>query len=141
MPQAIHEYAGSYMQGNWDAYPTTAEVVARNLTNNYKVVLRNNQKPKKKPENQSNKEDASETAGRHVQENADGNHGQGTQGAHIIVNNKSLERKSYTINQMLGAHPIDHLIWNLNSTMSDKEEDVNEEELLQKIDHMAITDI
>ena len=41
---------------------------------------------------------------------------------------------------MLGAHPINHPIWNLNSTMSDKEEDVNEQELLQKIDHLAITD-
>ena len=41
---------------------------------------------------------------------------------------------------MLGAQPINHPIWNLNSTMSDKEDDVNEEELLQKIDHLAITD-
>ena len=128
------------MQGNQNAYPTTAEAVARNLTNNYKVVLRNNQKPKKKPANPSNEEAASETAGRHVQENAEENQDQGTQGAHIIVNNESSGRKSYTINQMLGAHPIDHPIWNLNSTMSDKEEDVNEEELLQKIDHLAITD-
>ena len=81
-----------------------------------------------------------ETAGGHIQENADENQDQGTQGAHIIVNNESLGRKSNTIDQMLGAHPIDHPIWNLNSTMSDKEEDVNEEELLQKIDHLAITD-
>ena len=136
MPQAIHEYAVSYMQGNWNAYPTTAEAVARNLTNNYKVVLKNNQKPKKKPANQSGEE---QTAGGHVQDNADDNQ-EGTQGAHIIVNNESSERKSYTIDQMLGAHPIDDPIWNLNSTMSDKEEDVNEEELLQKIDHLAITD-
>ena len=102
--------------------------------------MRNNQKPKKKPANQSNKEDASETAGGHVQENGNENQDQGTQGAHIIVNNESLGRKSYTIDQMLGAHPIDHPIWNLNSTMSDKEEDVNKEELLQKINHLAITD-
>ena len=140
MPQAIHEYAGSYMQGNQDAYPTTTRAVARNLTDNYKVVLKNNQKPKKKPANLSNEEDALETAGGHIQENADENQDQGTQGAHIIVNNESLGRKSNTIDQMLGAHPIDHPIWNLNSTMSDKEEDVNEEELLQKIDHLAITD-
>ena len=52
MPQAIHEYAASYMQGNRQAYPTTAEAVARNLTDNYKVVLKNNQKPKKKRTNQ-----------------------------------------------------------------------------------------
>ena len=140
MPQAIHEYAASYMRGNRQAYPTTAEAVARNLTNNYKVVLKNNQKPKKKPTNQSNEEESSETAGGHVQENADDNQGHGTQGAHIIVNNESLGRKSYTIDQMLGAHPINHPIWNLNSTMSDEEEDVNEEHLLQKIDHLAITD-
>ena len=57
MPQAVHEYAASYMQGNHDAYPTTAEAVARNLTNNYKVVLKNNQKPKKKPANPSNEEE------------------------------------------------------------------------------------
>ena len=69
MPEAIADYAKSYMRGNVNAYPTTAEAVARNLTKNYKVVLRNNQKPKKKPTNQSNKENASETAGRHVQEN------------------------------------------------------------------------
>ena len=137
MPQAIHEYAVSYMQGNRQAYPTTAEAVARNLTDNYKVVLKNSQKPKKKPTNQSSEED--QTAGGHVQDNANDNQ-EGTQGAHIIVNNESLGRNSYTINQMLGAHPIDHPIWNLNSTMSDKEEDVNEEELLQKIDHLAITD-
>ena len=56
------------------------------------------------------------------------------------MNNKSSGRKSYTIDQMLGAHPINHPIWNLNSTMSDKEEDVNEEEFLQKIDHLAIND-
>ena len=56
------------------------------------------------------------------------------------MNNESSERKSYTINQMLGAHPIDDPIWNLNSTMSDEEEEVNEDELLQKIDHLAITD-
>lgn len=37
MPQSIHEYAASYMQGNRVAYPTTAEAVARNLTNNYKA--------------------------------------------------------------------------------------------------------
>ena len=134
MPRAIHEYAASYMQGNQNAYPTTAEAVARNLTDNYKVVLKNNQKLKKKPANPSNEEDASETAGRHVQENAEENQEQGTQGAHIIVNNESLGKKSYTINKMLGAHPIDHPIWNLNSTMSDKEEDVNEEKLFQKID-------
>ena len=42
---------------------------------------------------------------------------------------------------MLGVHPIDDPIWNLNSTMSDEEEEVNEEESLQKIDHLAITDI
>ena len=103
-------------------------------------MLRNNQKPKKKPGNQSNEEDVSETAGGHVQESTNENQDQGTQGAHIIVNNESSGRKSYTIDQMLGAHPIDHPIWNLNSTMSDKEEDVNKEELLQKIDHLAITD-
>ena len=103
-------------------------------------MLRNNQKPKKNSENQSNKEDASETAGGHIQENADENQDQGTQGAHIIVNNESLGRKPYTIDQMLGARPIDHPIWNLNSTMSDKEEDINKEELLQKIDHLTITD-
>ena len=128
------------MRGNQDAYPTTAEAVARNLTNNYKVVLRNNQKPKKKPANPSNEEDASETAGGHVQENVEENQEQGTQGAHIIVNNESLGRKSYTIDQMLGAHPIDHPIWNLNSTMSDKEEDINKEKLFQKIVHLAITE-
>ena len=130
MPQAIHEYAASYMQGNRQAYPTTAEAVARNLTNNYKVVLKNNQKPKKKPANQSGEE---QTAGGHVQDNADDNQ-EGTQGAHIIVNNESSERKSYTIDQMLGAHPIDDPIWNLNSTMSDEEEEINEEDSLQKID-------
>ena len=54
-----------------------------------------------------------------------GNQTPGSQGAHIIVNNESLGRKSYTIDQMLGAHPINHPIWNLNSTMSDEEEDVN----------------
>ena len=140
MPQAIHEYAGSYMQGNQDAYPTTAEAVARNLTKNYKVVLRNNQKPKKKPTNQSSKEDALETAGGHVQESGERNQNQGTQGAHIIVNNESLGRKSYTIDQMLGAHPIDYPIWSLNSTMSDKEEEVNKGKLLEKIDYLAITD-
>ena len=136
MPQAIHEYAASYMQGNRQAYPTTAEAVARNLTSNYKVVLKNNQKPKKKPANQSSEE---QTAGGHVQDNADDNQ-EGTQGAHIIVNNESSERKSYTIDQMLGAHPIDDPIWNLNSTMSDEEEELNEEESLQKIDHLTITD-
>ena len=135
MPQAIHEYAASYMRGNRQAYPTTAEAVARNLTDNYKVVLKNNQKPKKKPTNKSNDEE--QIAGGHVQDNAEDNQ-EGTQGAHIIVNNESSGRKSYTINQMLGAHPIDDPIWNLNSTMSDKEEEVNEEELLQKIDHLAI---
>ena len=140
MPQAIHEYATSYMWGNQEAYPTTAEAVARNLTDNYKVILRNNQKLKKKPTNQSNEEELSETAGEHVQENVDENQGQGTQGAHIIVNNESSERKSYTIDQMLDTHPINHPIWNLNSTMSDEEEDVHKEDLLQKIDHMAITD-
>ena len=140
MPQAIHEYAASYMRGNRQAYPTTAEAVARNLTNNYKVVLKNNQKPKKKPTNQSGEEELSQTAGGHVQENANDNQEDGTQGAHIIVNNESSGRKSYTIDQMLGAHPIDDPIWNLNSTMSNKEEDVNEEELLQTIDHLAITD-
>ena len=57
MPHAIHEYAASYMQGNQEAYPTTAEVVAKNLTDNYKVVLKNNQKPKKKPTNQSSEEE------------------------------------------------------------------------------------
>ena len=114
--------------------------MARNLTNNYKVVLKNNQKPKKKPTNQSNEEESLQTAGGHVQENMDYNQEHGTQGAHIIMNNKSLGRKSYTIKQMLGAHPIDDPIWNLNSTMSDEEEEVNEEELLQKIDHLAITD-
>ena len=138
MPQAIHEYAASYMQGNRQAYPTTAEAVARNLTNNYKVVLKNNQKPKKKPANQSGEEE--QTAGGHVQDNADDNQ-ESTQGAHIIVNNESLGRKSYTIDQMLGAYPIDDPIWNLNSTMSDEEEDVNKEESLQKIDHLAINDI
>ena len=92
------------------------------------------------PTNQSNEEESSQTAGGHVHENADDNQGHGTQGAHIIVNNESSGRKSYTINQLLGAHLIDHPIWNLNSTMSEKEEDVNEEELLQKIDHLAITD-
>ena len=81
-----------------------------------------------------------ETAGRHIQENADENQGQGTQGAHIIVNNESLGRKLYTINQMLGSHPIDHPIWNLNSTMSDKEEEVNKDKLLEKINHLAITE-
>ena len=111
-----------------------------NASDNYKVMLRNNQKPKKKSANQSNKEEASETAGGQVQENADENQDQCTQGAHIIVNNDSLGRKSYTIDQMLGAHPIDHPIWNLNSTMSDKEEDVNKDKLLQKIDHLAITE-
>ena len=116
---------------------TTAEAVARNLTNNYKVVLKNSQKPKKKPTNQSSEED--QTAGGHVQDNANDNQ-EDTQGAHIIVNNESWGRKSYTINQMLGAYPIDDPIWNLNSTMSDKEEDVNKEELLQKIDHRVITD-
>ena len=80
MPQAIHEYAASYMQGNRQAYPTTAEAVARNLTNNYKVVLKNNQKPKKKPANQSGEEE--QTAGGHVQDNADDNQ-EGTQGAQI----------------------------------------------------------
>ena len=94
MPQAIHEYAASYMWGNQETYPTTAEAVARNLTDNYKVVLKNNQKPKKKPTNQSNKEDGSETAAGHVQENGDGNQNQGSQGAHIIVNNESCARKS-----------------------------------------------
>ena len=138
MPQAIHEYAVSYMQGNRNAYPTTAEAVARNLTDNYKVVLKNSQKPKKKPTNQSSEED--QTAGGHVQENTNENQEQGTQGAHIIVNNESSGRKSYTINQMLGAHPIDHPIWNLNSTMSDEEEDINKEHLLQKIDDLGITD-
>ena len=137
MPQAIHEYAASYMQGNRQAYPTTAEAVARNLTDNYKVVLKNSQKPKKKSTNQSSEED--QTAAGHVQDNADDNQ-EGTQGAHIIVNNESSGRKSYTIDQMLGAHPIDDPIWNLNSTMSDEEEEVNEEELLQKIDHLDITD-
>ena len=137
MPQAIHDYAVSYMRGNRQAYPTTAEAVARNLTDNYKVVLKNNQKPKKKPTNQSGEE---ETAGGHVQDNAEDNQ-EGTQGAHIIVNNESSERKSYTIDQMLGVHPIDDPIWNLNSTMSDEEEEINEEESLQKIDHLAITDI
>ena len=53
MPQAIHEYAVSYMQGNRQAYPTTVEAVERNLTDNYKVVLKNNQKPKKKSTNQT----------------------------------------------------------------------------------------
>ena len=139
MPQAIHEYAASYMQGNRQAYPTTAKAVARNLTDNYKVVLKNNQKPKKKPTNQSSEEESSQTAGGHVQENADDSQ-EGTQGAHIIVNNESLGRKSYTIDQILRAHPIDDPIWNLNSTMSDEEEDVNKEQLLQKIDHLAITD-
>ena len=136
MPQAIHDYAVSYMRGNRQAYPTTAEAVARNLTDNYKVVLKNNQKPKKKPTNQSGEE---ETAAGHVQDNAEDNQ-EGTQGAHIIVNNESSERKSYTIDQMLGVHPIDDPIWNLNSTMSDEEEEVNKEESLQKIDHLAITD-
>ena len=41
---------------------------------------------------------------------------------------------------MLGAHPIDDSIWNLNSTMSDKEEEVNKDKLLTKIDHLAATD-
>ena len=41
---------------------------------------------------------------------------------------------------MLGAHPVDHPIWNLNSTMSDKEEEVNKDELLKKIDHLATID-
>ena len=99
-------------------------------------MLKNNQKPKKKPTNQSGEE---ETAAGHVQDNAEDNQ-EGTQGAHIIVNNESSERKSYTIDQMLGAHPIDDPIWNLNSTMSDEEEDVNEEHLLQKINDLAITD-
>ena len=140
MPQAIHEYAASYMRGNRQAYPTTAEAVARNLTNNYKVVLKNNQKPKKKRTNQSNEEESSETAGGHVQGNTDDNQDNGTQGAHIIVNNETSGRKSYTIDQMLGAHPINHPIWNLNSTMSDEEEEVNEQESLQKIDHLTISD-
>ena len=140
MPDAVADYAKSYMQGNVNAYPTTAKAVARNLTNNYKVVLRNNQKPKKKPTNQSNKEDGSETGTGHAQENGDGNQNQGTQGAQIIVNNESCSRKSYTINQMPGAHPVDHPIWNLNSTMSDKEEEVNEDKLLKKIDHLTTTD-
>ena len=140
MPQAIHEYAASYMQENQEAYPTTAEAVARNLTNNYKVVLKNNQKPKKKPTNQSSEEESLETAGGHVQGNADDNQDNGTQGAHIIVNNETLGRKSYTIDQMLGAHPIDDPIWNLNSTMSDEEEEVNKQESLQKIDHLTIND-
>ena len=73
------------MQGNVNAYPTSAEVVARNLTDNYKVMLRNNQKPKKESTNQSNKEDGSETATGHNQENRDGNQNQGNQGAHIII--------------------------------------------------------
>ena len=100
-------------------------------------MLKNNQKPKKKPTNQSGEE---QTAGGHVQDNAEDNQ-EGTQGAHIIVNNESSERKSYTIDQMLGVHPIDDPIWNLNSTMSDEEEEVNEEESLQKIDHLASTEI
>ena len=50
MPEAITDYAKSYMQGNTNTYPTTAEAVARNLTDNYgKIVLpRNAQKSKKK---------------------------------------------------------------------------------------------
>ena len=103
-------------------------------------MLKNNQKPKKKQTNQSSEEESSETAGGHVQGNRDDNQDNGTQGAHIIVNNETSGRKSYTIDQMLGAHPIDDPIWNLNSTMSDKEEDLNEEKSLQKIDHLAITD-
>ena len=82
MPQAIYEYAALYMQGNQEAYPTTAEAVARNLTEYYKVMLRNSQKPKKKSTNQSNREDGSETVAGHVQENRDGNQNQGSQGAH-----------------------------------------------------------
>ena len=56
------------------------------------------------------------------------------------MNNETSGRKSYTIDQMLGAHPINHPIWNLNSTMSDEEEEVNEQESLQKIDHLTISD-
>ena len=45
---------------------------------------------------------------------------------------------SYTIDKMLGAHPINDPILNLNSTMSDKEEEeVNEDKLITKIDHLA----
>ena len=47
---------------------------------------------------------------------------------------------SYTINQMLGAHLVDHPIWNCNSTMSDKEEEVNEDELIANIDPLATID-
>ena len=102
--------------------------------------LRNNEKPKKKPTNQSNKEDGSETAAGHIQENGNGNQNQGSQGAHIIVNDESCARKPYTIDQMLWAHPVDHPIWNLNSTMSDKEEEVNEDKLIAKIDYLATID-
>ena len=103
-------------------------------------MLKNNQKPKKKRTNQSSEEESSETAGGHVQGNTDDNQDNGTQGAHIIVNNESSGRKSYTIDQMLGVHPVDDPIWNLNSTMSDEEEEVNNQESLQKIDHLTIND-
>ena len=42
---------------------------------------------------------------------------------------------------MLGAHPVNDPIWNLNGTMSDKEEEeVNEDELIANIDPLATID-
>ena len=73
-----------------------------------------------------------------VQENNDGNQDttQFSQGAHIIVNNESGSKTPYTIKQMLGAHPIDDMIQNLNSTISNNEE-VVDKELIVMVDCTA----
>ena len=41
---------------------------------------------------------------------------------------------------MLGAHPINDPIWNLNSTMSDKEEEVDKNKLITMLDYIATND-
>ena len=55
----------------------------------------------------------------------------------MIVNNESGSKTFYTIEEILGAHPIDDPIWNLNSTMSNDEEEVDKEELIAMVDCMA----
>ena len=68
-PEAIKDYAKSYLQGNTDAYPQTAELVARNVVQNYRnnTVIRSNKRSKKKPTNQLNDKGRSETVPSHVQ--------------------------------------------------------------------------
>ena len=133
----------AYSQGNNTAYPPNIEAMARYLSTQYPNNKPANQRGDKKGDKRKGDDSKSEdkdsntggTAGAHVEdttttEESTAPSGGASIGAHVLETNQESSRPSRTVDEILGAHPIDDDFWGNTNPTDVSIDTANSEEMM-----------